>query len=139
MSARAAVHGLLETHLAEYERLHDLGFREVMASNSVESPSVDRFIVVRWEDQSTTFATRGPQELSLWFHSKGRDYGPLDDAIEFVNGLLPAQVHLLGADNWILTTAEHRGISADLYDDGFGTITKYSRFRVVSRYSAPQD
>ena len=90
------------------------------------------------EEKQQSFGRKGPERVTVWLHSKGRDYGPIDDGLEVVKYVLEDAVHLLGGDGWILTQADWRGDSQDLFDDGYGTITKNSAFDVVSRYATTQ-
>lgn len=138
MSARASVQALLEGELTPGARLRDLGFETAYGSNAVDTPTEEMFLIVRWEDQTPQFGNRGPQRLTVWAHSKDRDYSPIDLALGVVKDLLGGATHLAGADGWILTQADWRGDSQDLYDDGFGTITRNSGFDVVSRYATTQ-
>jgi hypothetical protein len=138
MAARAAVQGLLEASLAPGGELRDLGFEAAYAGNSVDTPAENAFIIVRWEETPQAFGRTGKQRLTIWLHSRDRDYADIDTGLEVVKNLLESAVHLPGADGWTLTQADWRGDSQDLYDDGYETITRNSAFDVVSRYSAIQ-
>lgn len=136
MAARASVQSLLEAEVAEGESLHALGFTNVYASNSLDTPPEHQFIVVRWEDWSPQFYRHGPQRLTIWLHTKDLDYADIDKGLEIVKDLMGSAVHLPGSDGWTLTQADWRGDSQDLIDDGFGTLTRNSAFDAVSRYSS---
>jgi len=136
MSARAAVHQLVEDDLAPGQPLAELGYTSVYASGDVDSPDDVMFIIIRWEGKDRRFATFGPERVSLWAHTRDLDYGDLDKALERFKHLLGGAVHVVGGDGWTLTQADWRGDSADLRDDGFGTLTRYAAFDAVSRYDS---
>lgn len=134
MTARAALHTLLTNAVAEGEALRELGFTAVYGSNSVDTPTDDKFIIVRWGEHTQAFAQRGPRRVNIWFHDRDQDYMKIDDAVKVVKGLLDGAVHVVGTDGWVITQADWRGDSQDLIDDGFKTQTRYSGYDVVSRY-----
>lgn len=133
MAARAAVNTLL----AEDTALADLGVEAVYGSNSIDSPTEDCFIVIRWEtDDPRVYGRRAPNRCTIWAHDTDRDYGRIDKVLERVDELLTGTVHREGADGWTLTLAEFNTHGPDLRDDGFNTVTRWSDFTVVSRYSS---
>lgn len=134
MAPRAAVQALLEEEIALGGVLAVLGFTSVSASNSLDTPADEKFVVTRWEDQAVQFSRHGPQRLTVWFHTREQDYADIDKAMERVKDVLEDAIHVPGVDGWTLTTADWRGDSQDLIDDGFGTLTRNSGFDVVSRY-----
>lgn len=133
MTARAAVYSLLSTDPV----LEDLGFEKVYASNSIDSPDEYKFLVIRWEERTFFTPEHGPQSMTVWAHTRDRDYGDIDRALQRVRELLTSAIHLAGDDGWVLTQADWSGDSSDLVDDGFHTLTRNSSFRTVSRYAIP--
>ena len=131
MPARAAVHSLL----VEDTVLQSMGVEVVYGSNSVDTPGEDFFLVVRWEQTQTAFKTVGSDRVSIWAHDKGRDYTRIDKALTHVKELLTSTVHREGGDGWTMTLATWNGEGPDLMDGGFHTVTRYSDFTVVSRYT----
>lgn len=127
--ARAAVQSLLDSNAD----LNTLGFDSVWAGNSIDSPPQNRFIVLRWEEATASFGQRGRTRLTVWFHDTDRDYGGIQQAMQVVRDVLEGAVHVLGADGVTLTTAKWDEDSSDLFDDGYGTVTKWSGFTVVAR------
>ena len=132
MTARAALQTLLE----EDPVLTDIGVQAVYPTNSVDTPQEDLFIVIRWDPSVKAFGTTGPDRVSIWVHDTQKDYGRITDALRRIRDLLPAQVHLEGADGYTLTTAEWLGEGPDLFDGGYNTCTRYADFQAVSRYTA---
>ena len=131
MAARAALHSLIATDPV----LLTIGLEKVYATNSVDTPPEQFFIVVRWDNVTRAFKTKGSQRVSVWVHDKQRDYGRINKALKRLKELLPGTVHREGSDGWILTLAEWEGEGPDLVDGGFHTITRYADFTVVSRYN----
>jgi len=131
MAARAAVQSLLQ----DDTDLLALGVQTVYASNAVDTPEEDCFLVVRWESTTAAFKTTGSDRVSIWAHDKNRDYGRINEALRRIKNLLTEAVHVEGADGWTMTLAEWNGEGPDLLDGGFDTVTRYSDFTVVSRYT----
>lgn len=132
MPARAALQTLLE----EDPVLTDAGVGAVYPTNSVDTPQEDLFIVIRWDPTTRAFGAVGSDRVQIWVHDTQRDYGRINDCLRRLKDLLPAQVHLEGADGYTLTTAEWNGEGPDLFDGGYNTVTRYADFTVVSRYTA---
>jgi hypothetical protein len=135
MAARAAVQALLEGDA----ELAAAGVQAVYATNSVDTPGEDMFLVVRWDTTDAAFGVHGTDRFSVWAHDRSRDYGRIKTVLARLRTLIPAQVHLAGDDDWVLTTARWLGEGPDLFDDGYGTVTRYADFQAVSRYASPGD
>lgn len=134
MPARAALQALLEGDSG----LTELGVEAVYPTNAVDTPAEDLFIIIRWDPTTVAFKQRGTDRVAIWVHDRQRDYGRIADCLVRMRELLPAQVHLVGADGYTLTTAEWLGEGPDLFDGGYGTVTRYVDFTVVSRYTASE-
>jgi hypothetical protein len=128
MTARAAVHGLLSSD----PELQELGFT-VYGSNAADTVDEKRFLIVSWQPGSAAFGKHGSEAVLVWAHDKDRDYTAVDAALSRVRDLLHDATHIVGEDGRTLTTARWNGVSDDLYDDGYGTVTKNADFTVVSR------
>lgn len=131
MPARAALQTLLE----EDPVLLEIGVAAVYPTNAVDTPAEDLFIVIRWDPATPAFKTTGSDRVQIWAHDTQRDYGRITQVLERLKVLLPATVHLQGADGYSLTTAEWNGEGPDLFDGGYNTVTRYADFTVVSRYT----
>lgn len=132
MPARAALQTLLE----EDVELAEIGVSAVYPTNSVDTPAEDLFVVIRWDPTTRAFGATGSDRVQIWAHDTQRDYGRIAQVLERLKVLLPATVHLQGADGYSLTTAEWNGEGPDLFDGGYNTVTRYADFTVVSRYTA---
>lgn len=132
MTARAAIHSLLSTDPV----LASAGVEAVYAGNSVDTPSEGLFLVVRWDPTNAAFGAHGTDRFSVWAHDRNRDYGRIKTVLTHLRTLIPAQVHLAGGDGWVLSTAKWLGEGPDLFDQGYGTVTRYSDFLAVSRYAS---
>lgn len=132
MAARAAV----QTLLTGDSVLVDLGFGEVLAANSVDTPPLKRFIIVKWDPTSVAFKTTGTDRVQIWCHDKDRDYTQIGLALRRIKTLLTDAVHVVGEDGWTLTTADWLGEGPDLYDGGYETCTRYADFQCATRYTA---
>jgi hypothetical protein len=133
--SRAGVFALLSTDNA----LHLLGFSVVnfFGGNSADDPPKP-FVVVRWEAMETPgFPQRmtGPQIVTVWFHDRDRAYERIDAAIDRTKAILSVQTHYVGTDGYTITQCDWSGDSAELWDDGYQTVTRNTSFRVISRPS----
>lgn len=137
MNARAAVFSLLigdETLMGEGDG--QLGVEAVLTSGSVDTPTENFFIVIRWLETSPTFGQVGPTLCEIWVHERNtQDYGRIDDALARIKELMLTVVHRDGEDGVTMTVAEWNGDSRDLADEGYGTLTRNSTYTVVGRYT----
>lgn len=131
MAARAALYSLLDTDA----QLATLGAEAVYPTNAVDTPAEECFLVVRWNETPAAFGTVGQDRVQIWVHDKTRDYGRIDAILGYLRTLIPGTVHRPGDDGQTLSTAEWRGESQDLFDDGYGTCVRYADFTVASRYT----
>lgn len=135
MSARAAVFDLLTGDPA----LNNLGITAdtVWPAQAVDVPPRDGpFLILRWEEESVTFNMFGRAEvLTIWAHHSReslRDFAPLVAILNRVTEVLTSAMHVEGADG-TLTTVDYNGMSPDLNDEGYKTITKNAAYKVLSR------
>jgi hypothetical protein len=133
VAARAALQTLLE----EDATLSGLGVGAVYPTNAVDTPAEDLFIIIRWDPTNAAFGNHGTDRFTVWVHDRQKDYGRIAECLNHLRTLIPAQVHLVGADDWVLTTAKWLGEGPDLYDGGYETLTRYADFQSVSRYASP--
>jgi hypothetical protein len=129
--SRAAVYSVLRDSVL----LEELGLPTgaVFAGNNVDTPEMRPFIVMRWEEKTKAFADRGPQGLTVWAHDEIGDYTRIDKMIEVIKAIMGEMVHVPGDDDRTVTCVTWTGDSADLYDDGYHTISRNAGFQVVSR------
>jgi hypothetical protein len=95
-----------------------------------------RWGVIRWLDRTRAFGLVAAFPMEVWVYQPsemGRDYGYVDAALERVKELLVVAEQVAGADGWTLSGATWESDSADLTDEGFSALTKFSRFRVAGR------
>lgn len=103
------------------------------SSNAVDSIDERPFIILRWEEVERQFGLKGKERLSIWVHDTPGDYGRILSILDLIKAALADAVHVAGADGYTLTVADWAGRSADLYDDGYKTITKYDSYDIVAR------
>lgn len=136
MPARGAIYTLL----AEDTKLKELGVEAFYHANQVDTPEEQVFGVIRHEGKARVFGNVGPETATVWIHDRqDTNYGRvIDPALERVKELLGAAVHRPGPDGWVLTQADWRSDSNDLVDGGYGSITRWADFGVISRYSSSE-
>lgn len=131
MPARAAVQSLLETDT----ELQSIGVEAVYSSNAVDTPEESMFVIIRWDASVGAFKSVGSDRCSIWVHDVNRDYTRIDEALRRIKELLVGTIHRPGGDGWTMTLATWNGEGPDLFDGGFHTVTRYSDFTVLSRYT----
>ena len=135
MSARAAVYSLLATD----GPLQDLGvaYGNIWPAQALDTaPRNSRFLILRWEER-TPAPGRGSEAevLTVWAHcprEMSTDFVPLLEILNRVTDILTGAVHEPGADG-TLTCVDYNGMSPDLNDEGYKTITKNAAYKVVAR------
>lgn len=135
MAARAALHTLLTTD----EGLQTLGVEETYPANTIDTPPEDCFLVTKWGRSEVAFKNVGPVNLEIWVHDRQHDYGRINDILNYLRELIPAQIHLPGDDNYMLNQARWLAESEDLYDGGYETRTRFAEFEAVTGYHSPVD
>lgn len=131
MTARAAIQEILEAD----PLLEEIGVEAVYPANAVDTPGESLFLIVRWEPTSASFKNVGSDTVSIWAHDTERDYARITQVLERIREVLPEAVHHPGGDGWTLTVAEWLGEGPDLFDGGYGTVTRFAEFKVISRYT----
>ena len=106
---------------------------QVWGANALDTPTAWPFIVHRWEEKVPSFKLVGTESITVWVHDKPGDYAQINTILEWMKDTLTNMIHVPGADGFIVTCVDWTGDSGDLWDDGWGTITRNSGFRVVSR------
>lgn len=74
-----------------------------------------------------------PVRLEVWIHDEPGSYIPIDSALDDVEGLLEAVVHVSAAENESISQVQWESRSPDLTDDGFRTICKMSAFTLIGK------
>lgn len=135
MSARAAVYTLLATD----GLLQDLGvaYGNVWPAQALDvAPRNSRFLILRWEETNVAPGRGSESEiLTVWAHcprEMSTDFVPLREILNRVTEILTSAAHITGADG-TLTCVDYNGMSPDLNDEGYKTITKNAAYTVVAR------
>lgn len=135
---RAAVYGLLVGDTT----LSALGITAgtIFPTNTIDdAPRDTAFLVVRWEETTPRWGlsgSPGATDLTLWAHDHGGSYARINAILKRCKEILEPAAHVAGSDNQVLTQADWRGDSADLYDDGYRTLTRNSAWKIISREAA---
>lgn len=104
----------------------------VLADQSVDSPTVRPFLVLRWGPVVRGVGSVQVRDLTVWVHDEPADFARIDRIIRRLRTLLESAVGMQeGGGGW-LVQADWQGDSADLADDAYGTITRNTSFRVVA-------
>lgn len=100
------------------------------------APRTGPFLILRWEEETTTFNQFGKSEvLTVWAHQareRSTDFVPLVGILRRVTAVLTGAISVVGEDGTI-STIDYQGMSPDLNDEGYKTITKNAAYKVLSR------
>lgn len=132
--SRAAVYSLLvgDTQLSAL----GIDAGSVFSNHGTDDPPRKPFMILRWEETQARWGLRnspGKQVLTIWVHDQSGSYGRINLVLKRVQEILANAFQVEGSDGRVLTQADWRGDSADLWDDGFRTITRNSAYDIVSR------
>lgn len=131
--SRAAVYELI----TELEPLHLLGYpaTEVYRTTGMENTQANKYIVLRWGEQTPGVGSSDPELLTVWVYDKMGSYADIDLAVGVIKKALQDVVQMAGSDGHTLTQAKWLSTSSDLYDDMLKRITRNAVFTVNSRVS----
>lgn len=114
------------------------GHLRVFGSSATDTPiRTDLFAVVTYGIEEPSFGTVAVSNVTVWVHMPKeieRSYRRVDPILDRIISLMAEATQVHGADGYVLSSASPRGKSADLYDDGYQTLTKSALFRVASYY-----
>lgn len=129
MSIESGVYAILSTdpELAAWFQVpaDQLASHVYRAGAAVDPP--DHFLVIRWEDTAGAPGTfRALPGMTLRAHHRSRSYELVDGILDLCKNILTAVVHEQG-----ITQIDWRGRSPDLFDDGYGTATRFDTYAVA--------
>lgn len=115
-------------------------------ADSVDTLTIKPALVLRWGDitggvntpepigerTATTWQGAGAQTLQVWAHDKVGDFDRIDKILTRVRTVLSGLVAVQGITaGHTLIQADWMGDSQDFRDDGYGTITRHSDWRIA--------
>lgn len=99
-------------------------------SGDVDTPSERPFVQLRWNNTIPGLGTVDRRDLVVWVHDEPGDYDRIDSIIRRIKTIMGSLVGLPHEEGHLMT-CEWTGDSADLTDDGHGTITRTTSFSIV--------
>ncbi len=126
--------------LAADLELQNMGINgdRIFPTHSIDgTPANGPFLIIRWEEQSIRLRSegdaRGPVILTAWAHRKraeSSDFSELRNVLKRVKTILLSLHDVMeGAER--LTSVRYSGMSGDLVDGGYDTITCNMAFEVL--------
>lgn len=110
----------------------------IMSSGAVGLPNTPTeeparpFIVVRGNADENRINAARSQRFQVWVHDNVGSYVRIENLLEMVRAALePTMPHTVGSTR--VTSVEWEGGSDDLFDDTFGTGTRFAQFRLTGR------
>lgn len=103
---------------------------EMVQAGDMDTPSGRPFINLRWSVTTPGLATVDYRDLTVWVHDEPGDYDRIDRIIRRIRSILADKVGVAHSYGY-LVVVEWNGDSEDLVDDGHGTITRTTSFRIV--------
>lgn len=111
---------------------------EVYESGSMDdpTPNTKRFIVVRMVGKPVSLgapSTLRDKVCEIWVHDAPGSYEWIDTVLLAVESRLEEVEHYSANNLDSIAAATFESSSTDLFDDGYKTITRYTRHRLVGR------
>lgn len=107
------------------------------ASAMDETPPLDkRFIVVRMAGKPVSLgapSTLRDKVCEIYVHDAPGSYAWIDSVLLTVESRLEEVEHFSASETDSIATATFESSSTDLFDDGYKTIMRYTRHRLVGR------
>lgn len=103
---------------------------EGVLSGDVDTPEQRPFIQLRWNNTSPGLDVVSRRDLVVWIHDMPGDYDRIDSVIRRIKTVMASLVGVAHSSGHLMV-AEWTGDSADLTDDGHGTITRTTSFSLV--------
>lgn len=95
------------------------------------------FLILRWGGVNSRFGDPGgARSVKVWAYQAiqlGTDYGDIDKVLAAVTDVMIGTIHYEGTDGSSITTADFRGLSEDLRDQGYDAIARNAEFTVLCR------
>lgn len=99
-------------------------------TGDVDTPEQRPFIQARWNNTTPGIDVASRRDVVLWVHDTPGDYDRIDSVIRRIKTIMASLVGVPHSAGHLMV-AEWTGDSADLTDDGHGTITRTTSFSVV--------
>lgn len=99
-------------------------------AGDVDTPEERPFLQLRWGNTAPGLSAVTRRDLVVWVHDEPGDYTRIDSIIRRIKTIMASLVGVMHPDGHLMI-AEWTGDSADLADDGHGTITRTTSFSLV--------
>jgi len=115
------------TTLNDAQSLRDLGLPEdaIVQADTLDSPTVRPFVVVRWLDEQPGVGAVTPRPFDLWVYDDPGDYTRCErigvESLKILSDLDPIKTET-GWISQIRTHGRGLGRGQDLYDDGYEAV-----------------
>ena|SRR5688500_5943102 len=103
---------------------------EGVFAGDVDTPDQRPFLQLRWSNTTPGVDVVSRRDLVIWVHDNAGDYERIDSVIRRIKTIMSQLVGVPHAAGYLMV-CEWTGDSADLTDDGHGTITRTTSFSIV--------
>lgn len=103
---------------------------QAVLSGDVDTPEERPFLQLRWNNTTPALDVVSRRDLVIWVHDTPGDYERIDSIIRRIKTIMSGLVGLPHPEGHVMV-CEWTGDSADLADDGHGTITRTTSFSIV--------
>ena len=119
----------------------EINSNSIYQAGTVDTLPAKPALALQWCDLTpgpfefgSTFTGAGTSVLTLRVHDELGDYDRIDAILAAAKEVLCSAVAVrsLSSPNWILIQADWTGDGPDLRDDGYGTLTRFSTYRVAA-------
>ncbi|UAJ16115.1 hypothetical protein SEA_TINYMINY_24 [Microbacterium phage TinyMiny] len=121
--------------LAQAPTLRALGLPEkaVFQADTVESPAMRPFLVVRWAEEEDRVGQSRVRPFDLWGYDELGDYNRITMIVREAARYLVEECFHVVAKSGSISQFVDRGIGGDLADDGFNSVVKPYRMAAIGR------
>ena len=114
--------------------LAGLGLTEdtIYPNFSPDSPSSDKFLVIRWGITTKGVGAANTVSITCWIYNREPDYGPISDALLEIRAILPSMIGFRMSATEAILGVGYAGDSDDLYDDAYRAWTRYTSHTITA-------
>jgi len=114
-------------------RALELPEKAVFQADTVESPSMKPFLVLRWGDEEERVGDSRVRPFDIWGYDELGDYNRITKIVREAARYLSNECFHVVANTGAISQFVDRGIGGDLADDGFDAVVKPYRMAAIGR------
>ena len=114
-------------------RALELPEKAVFQADTLDSPSMKPFLVLRWGDEEERIGDSRVRPFDIWGYDERGDYNRITQIVREAARYLSKECFHVAANLGAISQFVDRGIGGDLVDDGFDAVVKPYRMAAIGR------